>query len=90
MGPEVFLAALLAVLFTILGSVTIYQAVKLDKAQTAYNQLQAQNDAQYYKYQYSPLMTSVENIFQVVFGAVYIVLGLVLFGYMVPVIRGSI
>lgn len=89
MGAEVFFASILAVLFTILGSVTIYQAVKLDKVQTQYKQRQAKDDAQYYKYQYSTLMSNPSNIFEVVVGSVYIVMGVVLFGYLVPAVRGA-
>jgi hypothetical protein len=89
MGAEVFFASILAVLFTILGSVTIYQAVKMDKAQTQYKQLQAQDDSQYYKYQYGTLMTNPANIFEVVVGSVYILIGVVMFSYLVPVVRGA-
>jgi len=89
MGAEVFFASILAVLFTILGSVTIYQAVKMDKAQTQYKQRQAQDDSQYYKYQYGTLMTNPANIFEVVVGSVYLLLGVVIFSYLVPVVRGA-
>ena len=89
MGAEVFFASILAVLFTILGSVTIYQAVKLDRAQRLYKQKQAQNEAQYYQYQYSTLMSNPVYIIEVVIGCVYLVLGLVTFGYLVPVVRGA-
>lgn len=89
MGAEVFFASILAVLFTILGSVTIYQAVKLDKVQTQYKQRQAKDDAQYYKYQYGTLMANPSNIFEVVVGSVYLIIGVVIFSYLVPVVRGG-
>lgn len=74
MGAEIIFGVLLAVLFTIIGSATVYQAVMLKEPVTVDGQIV-----------YKRLTPSL--MIQLIIGCIYIFLGIVVFGATVPVVR---
>jgi hypothetical protein len=77
MGAEILFAAVLAILFTVLGSSTVYQAVMLKTPVV-------QKDGTVQLKQMTP-----DKIFQVTAGSLYILMGVLLLVAMIPSVRGN-
>jgi hypothetical protein len=76
MGAEIIFGVLLAIMFTVIGSATVYQAViskeqKVENGQVVLKRLTA------------PLML------QLILGCIYIAIGLGVFGVTIPVAQGQ-
>jgi len=76
MGAEIIFGVLLAILFTVIGSATVYQAVMLKEPVIKGDQVVMKSLT-------PPLML------QLVLGCLYIFIGVVVFGATVPVVQES-
>lgn len=76
MGAEIIFGVLLAILFTVIGSATIYQAVILKDPRVVDGQVVLKRLT-------PPLML------QLVIGCIYLFVGVVLFGVNIPVVQGE-
>lgn len=75
MGAEIIFGVLLAILFTVIGSATVYQAVMLKEQKIV-------NDQVVFKRLTAPL------VLQLVLGCLYIAIGVAVFGVTIPVVQG--